>query len=69
MTSDEFRASLKRRGVSQVGFAREIEEISGMPMPLRTVQSWAIGEAPIPAPAVALVRLLERNAQNGAAKE
>ncbi len=28
-------------------------------MPLRTVQSWALGESPIPPTAAALMRLLE----------
>ena len=60
MTGADFRDRLATLGLSQSAFAREIERLSGERMPLRTVQAWALGESPTPAPVAALLTLLDR---------
>jgi hypothetical protein len=53
MSAAEFRAELKRLGATQSGFA-EMTKI-----PLRTVQSWALGERKIPKTTRALIENIE----------
>jgi DNA-binding transcriptional regulator YiaG len=55
INADKFRAELKRLGVGQSAFAAAAE------MPLRTVQSWALGERSIPPTAGALIEKVERS--------
>jgi septal ring factor EnvC (AmiA/AmiB activator) len=54
MTADEFRSELKRLKLGQSAFAEAAE------IPLRTVQSWAIGERKIPATARAVIEKVEQ---------
>lgn len=58
MTADQFRAELRRLGLSQVGFARRVEQIGGEKLPLRTVQGWALDERPIPPLVPAMLAML-----------
>ncbi len=54
MSSTEFRAELKRLSLNQSTFAALAE------VPLRTVQSWALGERKIPSTSRALIEKVER---------
>lgn len=54
MTALEFRAELKRLQMSQSGFAAIAK------IPLRTVQSWALGERAIPQTTRAVIKSVER---------
>jgi len=54
MDAAVFRAELKRLGVSQSAFARAAD------VPLRTVQSWAIGERKIPSTIGVLIENVEK---------
>jgi DNA-binding transcriptional regulator YiaG len=60
MTPAEFRAALSRLGLSQSGFARRVAALGGEPLPLRTVQAWALGEREPPPVVPALLVLMER---------
>lgn len=63
MTSPEFRAALKRLGLTQVKFCQAVADLGGQPLPLRTVQAWALGERPPHVLLAALVALMERDPQ------
>jgi hypothetical protein len=52
MTAHQFRAALRRLGLSQVGAARLLR-VDG-----RTAQRWALGERSIPASAAIIVNLM-----------
>jgi Mg2+ and Co2+ transporter CorA len=54
ISAAEFRAELKRLNLGQSSFAAIVE------VPLRTVQSWALGERSIPRTAGALIEKVER---------
>ena len=54
MSAAEFRAELKRLKLNQSSFAAVAK------VPLRTVQSWALGERSIPRTARALIEIVER---------
>jgi hypothetical protein len=54
ISAAEFRAELKRLDLGQSAFAAIVE------VPLRTVQSWALGERSIPRTARALIEKVER---------
>jgi hypothetical protein len=60
MTPTDFRATLTRLGLTQTGFAREVERLGGERLPLRTVQDWCAGARGIPPTVPALLALLER---------
>jgi hypothetical protein len=62
MNADQFRARLHALGLSQVGFARAVSELSGEPLSHRTVQNWAGGQRPIPQTVGAILALMERMA-------
>ncbi len=62
MSPADFRATLTRLGLSQTGFAREVERLGGERLPLRTVQDWCAGARGIPPTVPALLALLERAA-------
>lgn len=54
MNATEFRATLKRLGLNQSSFAATAK------IPLRTVQSWALGERRIPSTVRTLIEKIER---------
>lgn len=54
MTKEEFRATLKRLGFSQVGFARFIEKDD------RQVRHWIAGNWPVPQVVVELLNALDK---------
>ncbi len=54
MTSNQFRAALKKLGISQRGLARVMHVVDSE----RTVRRWALGEAEVPACVGILLRLM-----------
>lgn len=59
MTPAEFTAALSRLELSQAGFARLVERLSGEPFNAVTVNRWCCGKRKISPVAVALVRFME----------
>lgn len=55
-----FRAALDRLTLTQTEFTHEVQRLGGAPMPLRTVQAWALSERRVPPSVWALLALMER---------
>ena len=60
MTPTEFTAALARLELSQAGFARLVERLSGEPFNAVTVNRWCRGTRRVSPVAVALVAFMER---------